>query len=44
VKAGLAEMGLCGATLRLPLLELAQGPARTRLRETLSALAGAVTP
>jgi 4-hydroxy-tetrahydrodipicolinate synthase len=44
VKAGLAEMGLCGATLRLPLLELAPGPARTRLRETLSALAGAVTP
>jgi len=26
------------------LLELAHGPARTRLRETLSALAGAVTP
>ena len=44
VKAGLAEMGLCGATLRLPLLELAPGPARTRLRESLSALAGAVTP
>jgi len=44
VKAGLAEMGLCSATLRLPLLELAHGPARTRLRETLSALAGAVTP
>jgi len=44
VKAGLAELGLCGATLRLPLLELAHGPARTRLRETLSSLAGAVTP
>jgi 4-hydroxy-tetrahydrodipicolinate synthase len=44
VKAGLAELGLCDATLRLPLLELAHGPVRTRLRETLSSLAGAVTP
>ena len=44
VKAGLAELGLCGAALRLPLLELAHGPARTHLRETLSSLAGAVTP
>jgi len=44
VKAGLAELGLCGAALRLPLLELAHGPARTRIRETLSSLAGAVTP
>ena len=44
VKAGLAELGLCGAALRLPLLELARGPARTRIRESLSSLAGAVTP
>lgn len=44
VKAGLAELGLCGATLRLPLLELAPGAARTRLRETLMSLAGAATP
>lgn len=44
VKAGLAELGLCGATLRLPLLELAPGPARTRLREILMSLAGAATP
>ena len=35
VKAGLAELGLCGAALRLPLLELSPGPERTRLRETL---------
>ncbi len=44
VKAGLAELGLCGATLRLPLLELAPGPARTRLREVLIPLAGVATP
>ncbi|HJR11052.1 MAG TPA: 4-hydroxy-tetrahydrodipicolinate synthase [Rhodanobacteraceae bacterium] len=35
VKAGLAELGLCGAALRLPLVELSPGPERTRLRETL---------
>ena len=44
VKAGLAELGLCGAALRLPLLELAPGPARTLLRETLLSLAGIATP
>lgn len=44
VKAGLAELGLCGATLRLPLVELAAGPARTRLREALLSLAGVATP
>jgi len=44
VKAGLAELGLCGAMLRLPLLELPPGPARTRLRETLLPLAGVATP
>lgn len=44
VKAGLAELGLCRAALRLPLVELPPGPARTRLRETLLSLAGAATP
>ena len=44
VKAGLAELGLCGATLRLPLFELPLGPERTRLRETLFPLAGVITP
>ena len=44
VKAGLAELGLCGATLRLPLVELPPGPERTRLRETLLSLAGVTTP
>ena len=44
VKAGLAELGLCGAGLRLPLLELSPGPARDRLRETLLPLAGVTTP
>jgi 4-hydroxy-tetrahydrodipicolinate synthase len=44
VKAGLAEIGLCGATLRLPLVELPPGPERTRLRETLLSLAGVTTP
>lgn len=44
VKAGLAELGLCGAALRLPLLELPSGPERTHLRETLLRLAGAPTP
>ncbi len=43
VKAGLAELGLCRATVRLPLLELAPGPARARLRELLPATAGATT-
>jgi 4-hydroxy-tetrahydrodipicolinate synthase len=38
VKAGLAELGLCEAALRLPLVELTPGPARTRLRETLLSL------
>ncbi len=41
VKAGLAELGLCRATLRLPLLELAEGAARARLREALSPYAHA---
>ncbi|HEX5353117.1 MAG TPA: 4-hydroxy-tetrahydrodipicolinate synthase [Rhodanobacteraceae bacterium] len=40
VKAGLAELGLCEATLRLPLLELPPGQLRTLLRETLLPLAG----
>lgn len=44
VKAGLAELGLCGAALRLPLVELEPGPARTRLRDTLLPLAGVTTP
>lgn len=44
VKAGLAELGLCGATLRLPLVELPAGPARQRLRETLLPIAGATPP
>jgi 4-hydroxy-tetrahydrodipicolinate synthase len=44
VKAGLAELGLCGAGLRLPLLELPAGQARNRLREVLLPLAGINTP
>ena len=44
VKAGLAELGLCRAALREPLLELQPGPARTRLREVLESFAGAATP
>lgn len=44
VKAGLAELGLCGAMLRLPLVELPPGPERARLRETLLPLAGVATP
>lgn len=44
VKAGLAELGLCAGTVRLPLVELPPGPARTRLREALLPLAGAVAP
>jgi len=41
VKAGLAELGLCRATPRLPLLELAEGEGRARLREVLSPYAHA---
>ena len=41
VKAGLAELGLCEATVRLPLLELGEGPARTHLRHVLQPLAHA---
>ncbi|MGH8216593.1 MAG: 4-hydroxy-tetrahydrodipicolinate synthase [Rhodanobacteraceae bacterium] len=44
VKAGLAELGLCGAALRLPLVELPSGPARARLRDVLLPLAGAAAP
>lgn len=44
VKAGLAELGLCGASLRLPLLELPAGAERTHLRETLLPLAGVTIP
>lgn len=44
VKAGLAELGLCRDALRLPLLALAAGPARQRLREVLLPLAGAAAP
>jgi 4-hydroxy-tetrahydrodipicolinate synthase len=40
VKAGLAELGLCSAALRLPLLELPSGTARTHLRNVLLPLAG----
>jgi len=39
VKAGLAALGLGSATPRLPLVALEPGPALTRLRETLAALA-----
>ena len=41
VKAGLAELGLCRATPRLPLVELADGPGRARLRTVLSPFAHA---
>ena len=44
VKAGLAALGLCDARLRLPLLELAAGAARTRLSAAVTALAGVATP
>lgn len=44
VKAGLAELGLCGAVVRLPLVTLAPGPARDRLRGALLSLAGAIAP
>ncbi|MGH8114570.1 MAG: 4-hydroxy-tetrahydrodipicolinate synthase [Rhodanobacteraceae bacterium] len=44
VKAGLAELGLCNAALRLPLVELPSGSARTRLRDILLPLAGATAP
>ena len=39
VKAGLPELGLGSARPRLPLVELAEGPERARLREALSTLA-----
>ncbi|MGH8111748.1 MAG: 4-hydroxy-tetrahydrodipicolinate synthase [Rhodanobacteraceae bacterium] len=41
VKAGLAELGLCRAALRLPLVELPAGAARARIRDALLLLAGA---
>jgi 4-hydroxy-tetrahydrodipicolinate synthase len=41
VKAGLAELGLCHATVRLPLVELEGGSARAHLREVLLPLAHA---
>ena len=44
VKAGVAALGLCDARLRLPLLELAAGAARTRLSAAVTALAGVATP
>ena len=44
LKAGLAELGLCSATPRLPLLELPPGRARKHLRETLLPLAGIAPP
>ena len=44
VKAGLAELGLCSGAPRLPLLELAAGPAHARLREAVLSLAGAPAP
>lgn len=39
VKAGLPELGLGAATPRLPLVELAEGSERIRIRETLAQLA-----
>ena len=44
VKAGLAELGLCGAAPRLPLVELPPSAARTRLRDALLPLAGIPIP
>jgi 4-hydroxy-tetrahydrodipicolinate synthase len=44
VKAGLAELGLCGAALRLPLVELPPGRERPRLRAVRVTLAGAAAP
>lgn len=41
VKAALAELGLCRASVRLPLLELPQGVARSHLRDVLLPLATA---
>jgi 4-hydroxy-tetrahydrodipicolinate synthase len=38
VKAGLPPLGLGLARPRLPLLELAEGPERTRLHQALSSL------
>jgi 4-hydroxy-tetrahydrodipicolinate synthase len=39
IKAAMAELGITGAGLRLPLVELEPGPARSRLREVLDSLA-----
>jgi 4-hydroxy-tetrahydrodipicolinate synthase len=39
VKAGLPALGLGSAVLRLPLVELQEGPERTRITEALAALA-----
>ncbi|HKT40800.1 MAG TPA: 4-hydroxy-tetrahydrodipicolinate synthase [Rhodanobacteraceae bacterium] len=44
VKAGLAELGLCGPAPRLPLVELPPSAARTRLRDALLPLAGIPIP
>ncbi len=44
IKAGLADLGLCSDSLRLPLLALSPGPARTRLRDILVPLPGAAAP
>lgn len=43
VKAGLPELGLGLALPRLPLVELAEGPDRARLRQALSSLASLAT-
>jgi 4-hydroxy-tetrahydrodipicolinate synthase len=43
VKAMLPALGLGSARLRLPLVELADGPQRTRLHEALAALASLAT-
>ena len=43
VKAGLPALGLGSAAPRLPLVELADGPDRARLREALAALASLAT-
>lgn len=44
VKAGLAELGLCRDALRLPLVALPPGSARTHLCNVLTPLAGAAAP
>ncbi len=43
IKAVLADAGHCGAGVRLPLIELPAGPARARLRDTLNAVADALS-